>query len=77
MVWTASPSGCRLGDLASLNSAAVPGDSKKMFEEMVEEVMDYLVWCFCPAGDSILHKKCQTQRQRVSESLVELCGSGV
>ena len=53
MVWIASPSGCRLGDLASLSAAPVPGDAKMMLEERLEELMDCLVWCFCPTGDSI------------------------
>ena len=65
MVWIASPSGCRLGDLASLGATPAP-EAKMIIEERLEELMDCLVWCFCPTGDNI---------QGTEMSLVEACVS--
>ena len=46
-VWVASPGGCRLG---TLGDTMVTRQPKQVLQDTLADMMDLLVWCFCPPG---------------------------
>ena len=56
VVWIASPSGCRLGHplaTPTVTPTITRSDNKQMVTRKIEEIMDFLVWCFCLKGDPL------------------------
>ena len=53
-VWVASPGGCRLG---TLGDTMVTRQPKQVLQDTLADMMDLLVWCFCPPGSSRHNQK--------------------